>query len=122
MKDKVNHPAPDTAADLTSLADWITEQLDGETADRQWIAESAAAKIRDITLQMPSAADVARPTVSGMPAALPPGWQPTLRQALRDAIGYCEAKAAEAGPEDDFPGQIGLYRSLAGQLGIELSR
>jgi hypothetical protein len=120
MKDKVNHPAPDTAADLTSLADWITEQLDDETTDRQWIAETAAAKIRDITLQMPGAAEVTQPTVSGMPAPLPPGWRPTVRQALKDAIGYCEIKAG--GADGEFTEQIGLYRSLAGHLGIELGR
>lgn len=51
--------APDTAAKLTSLAGWIDEQLDDETADRQWIAESAAAKVRDITLQMLGGAELA---------------------------------------------------------------
>jgi len=59
---------PDTAADLTRLAGWIAEQLADETADRQWITESAAAKVRDITLQMLGAAELARrarPTVSG---------------------------------------------------------
>jgi hypothetical protein len=50
---------PDTAADLTGLAGWIDEQLGDKTADRQWIAESAAAKIRDITLQMLGAAELA---------------------------------------------------------------
>src|SRR5260370_6425591 len=39
----------DTAAELASLAAWIEEQLGDETADRQWIAESAAARVRDIT-------------------------------------------------------------------------
>ena len=51
---------PDTAADLTVLAGWIDEQLGDETADRQWIAESAAARVRDITLQMLGAAALAR--------------------------------------------------------------
>lgn len=41
---------PDTAANLTALAAWIDEQLGDETADRQWIAESAAARVRDIIL------------------------------------------------------------------------
>jgi hypothetical protein len=50
---------PDTAADLTGLAGWIDEQLGDETADWQWIAESAAAKIRDITLQMLGPAELA---------------------------------------------------------------
>ena len=51
---------PDTAAELTRLAGWISEQLGDETADRQWIAESAAAKVRDITLQMLGAAALGR--------------------------------------------------------------
>ena len=45
----IPQPCPDTAADLTTLAAWIDEQLGDETADRQQIAESAAARVRDIT-------------------------------------------------------------------------
>ena len=52
MKESNQTSGPDTAAELTSLAAWIDEQLGDETADRQWIAESAAAKVRDTTLQM----------------------------------------------------------------------
>jgi hypothetical protein len=44
----------------------------------------------------------------------------TMRQALRDAIGYCELKAA--GPGGEFLEQIWLYRSLASELGIELGK
>ncbi len=50
---------PDTTAGLTALAAWIDEQLDDETADRQWIAENAAGRIRDIALQMLGHAELA---------------------------------------------------------------
>ena len=52
MKESNQTSGPDTAAELTRLAGWISEQLADETAGRQWIAESAAARIRYITLQM----------------------------------------------------------------------
>jgi len=56
------------------------------------------------------------------PASLPPGWQSTMRQCLRDAIAYCETKASEPGPGGgEFVEQIGLYQSLARELGIELA-
>lgn len=53
--------------------------------------------------------------------ALPPGWQSTMRQALRDAIGYCGIKASGPG-SGEFLEQIGLYQSLARELGIEVDR
>jgi hypothetical protein len=56
---------PDTVADLTALAAWIDEQLGDETARRQYIAESAASKVRDITLQMLGAAELARQAAPG---------------------------------------------------------
>jgi hypothetical protein len=68
MTDNHTISPPDTAGDLTALAGWIDEQLGDETADRQWIAESAAARVRDITLQMTGAAELARlarPEVTG---------------------------------------------------------
>jgi len=58
---------PDTAAQLTALAAWIDEQLGDEMADRQWIAESAAARVHDIALQMPGHAELA----AGRPAVPP---------------------------------------------------
>jgi hypothetical protein len=58
-------PMPDTAADLTALAAWIDEQIGDETADRQWIAVSAASRVRDITLQMMGAAELARQAAPG---------------------------------------------------------
>jgi hypothetical protein len=58
MQESNQTSGPDTAAELTRLAGWISEQLGDETADRQWIAESAAAKVRDITLQMLGAAEL----------------------------------------------------------------
>jgi hypothetical protein len=82
MKDKVNHPGPDTAAELTRLAEWIAEQLGGETADRQWIAEGAAARVRDIRLNMLGAPDTAA--------------------ALRDALAAV-AEALDV-PRGDVPG------------------
>jgi hypothetical protein len=60
-----NATGPDTAAELTALVGWIDEQLGDETADRQWIAESAAARVRDITLQMLGAAELARRSTAG---------------------------------------------------------
>ncbi|MFI5068207.1 MAG: hypothetical protein ACHP9Z_30085 [Streptosporangiales bacterium] len=47
-----------TAAQLASVAGWIDEQLGNELADRQYIAETAVTRIRDITLQV---LDAARP-------------------------------------------------------------
>jgi hypothetical protein len=49
-----------TAAELTKLTTWIDEQLADETADRQWIAESASARIKDIALQHLGAAELRR--------------------------------------------------------------
>lgn len=48
------------AAELTSLASWIDGQLADETADRQQVAESAAARIRDVTLALPGDAELRR--------------------------------------------------------------
>jgi hypothetical protein len=124
MKDKVNHPGPDTAAELTGLAAWIDEQLGDETASRQWIAESTAARVRDITLQMLGAAPL-------------PAWHSTVGQAFRDGIRYQQAFLAA--PCQDcrnlrgLPGrlceahraaadQIALYRSVGRTLGIEGDR
>jgi hypothetical protein len=42
----------DAAAELASLAGWIDAQLADERADRQQIAESAAASVRDIILAL----------------------------------------------------------------------
>jgi hypothetical protein len=43
------------------------------------------------------------------------GWEPAMKQALRDATRWCERQAG------DWPaGQIGLYRALARELGVEL--
>jgi hypothetical protein len=44
-----------------------------------------------------------------------------MRQALCGAIACCEMNASEPSPGGDFPEQIGLHRSLARQLGIELA-
>ncbi|MGH3220243.1 MAG: hypothetical protein ACRDPY_16325 [Streptosporangiaceae bacterium] len=43
-----------------------------------------------------------------------PGWRLVMQRALRDAIRYCEREAGNW-PAD----QIGLYRALGRELGIE---
>jgi hypothetical protein len=55
----------DAAAELTALAASIDAQLADETASRQHIAESASARIKDITLQMLGAALATRATGTG---------------------------------------------------------
>jgi hypothetical protein len=60
MQESNQTSGPEAATELTSLAGWISEQLADEAADRQWIAETAAAKVRDITLQMLGAAELDR--------------------------------------------------------------
>ena len=121
-----NATGPDTAAELTALAGWIDEQLGDETADRQWIAESAAARVRDITLQMLGGAALA----AGR--GLSPAGLGTLRAALADALahrepgGYCrDCEAHPAGLCEDHPADLGkadAYRVLARGLGIEVER
>lgn len=66
-----------------------------------------------------------RAAVSGLPA----GYAVTIGQAFRDAITWCETQAAEACAEcaaapdglcdrhTEYLDQIGLYRSLAAELG-----
>jgi hypothetical protein len=72
--------------------------------------------------RLASALDGLLPMIGQAPAVLPPGWRSTMRQALKDAIGYCETKAAEPGAGSEFSEQIGLYRSLARELGIEVGQ
>jgi hypothetical protein len=56
MTNTVNQPPPDTAGELTTLAAWIDE--------------SAAARIRDITLQMMGAAELAARKTAAAAAVL----------------------------------------------------
>lgn len=98
---------PDTAAELTALAGWIGEQLDDETADRQWIAESAAAKVRDITLQMLGAAALGHGGAE-LAARVTPA---------RAVLGDYRSDAARPGDGTDW--QSWAYR-LASMLGAVL--
>ncbi len=56
---------PDISAELYDLAAWIHQQLGSETTDRQWIAETAEDRVRDITLQLAGANELAHRTVTG---------------------------------------------------------
>ena len=98
-----------TAAQLASVAGWIEERLDDETAGRQYIAEQAAARIRDIVLQL---GERPRPDLLG--------YELTIAQAIADAIRWRRAQAVAA-PERSRGGhaeQIGLYRGAAEALGL----
>jgi hypothetical protein len=129
MHNTIPQAPPDTAAELTALAAWIDEQLGDETAKRQWVAESAAGRIRDITSQM-GAADLAR---GGEP--LTPEQRDALGLALSDAIDYREARAGDSfcvGCEASHSGlcfdhaadfdRAENYKALAAQLSIEVDR
>jgi hypothetical protein len=50
-------PAPEAAGALTTLAAWMDAQLEDEAASRQYIAEHAAARIREVALQLGIPAD-----------------------------------------------------------------
>lgn len=104
----------DAAGELTKLTRWIDSQLDDETASRQYIAEQASARLRDITGRLTGSQERPR----RRPDLL--GCEPSIAQALADAIRWRLTRAA-TGPKRSRRGeaeQIGLYLMAAGQLGL----
>jgi hypothetical protein len=79
------------AAELTNLAGWIDEQLADEGADRQWIAETAAFRVRDVTLAMLGDAELHKGEVT-----LTAGQAEDVLGALADAATYRRRQAGEA--------------------------
>lgn len=77
----------DAAAELANLAAWIDGQLADETADRQWIAETAAFRVRDITLAM--LGDAALNGRQATTVVLTAPQTACLRDMLADAIDTC---------------------------------
>lgn len=112
MSTTVTRPA-DLRASLASLADWIGTELDDETASRQWVAESAATRLRELTAALGSTRVADLVEILGALAH--------AEQFLRErAAAYClDCAVRVAGMceqhRDDI-GQAGVYRALAERL------
>ena len=113
--------AVDVAGQLISLATWMDDQLASETASRQYIAEGASDRIRELCLQLLAgaatitAADL--PTVIGALADAT-----TLHQERAEAYcADCVVHPAGACEEhlDDLD-QAEAYKALARMLGADL--
>jgi hypothetical protein len=86
---------PGTAAALASLASWIGDRLGDETADRQAIAEDAAAQLRDLAGGLRAAGTPAARAIAPGSVTLDAGQAQIVLLALADAAaarragGWC---------------------------------
>lgn len=105
-----SNQSPDIAAELIRLASFIDQQLDDETASRQYIAEQALERIQDIVTQLGAARR--RPNLRGL--------ELTVTQALADGIRY-RMTAAIRGPKRSRRGdaeEAALFLTAADDLGL----
>jgi hypothetical protein len=106
----------DAAAELTKLARWIDTRLDNERADRQYIAEQALARIRDIAGAMCTVQELA----ARRAAAMPPVDTEEQADELPAVLAAREAYAADPGPARMAPHSRRILTEALEAAGVKL--